>query len=194
MLLLVTPIFIDTKIILSFWLGDYPSYVINFIKLALISVLIESLSYSLICAIQASGRIALYQSIVGTLIFLNLPISYWFLSIGMVPEFTIIISIIISLISLIVRLKLLNVYIFFPIQAFIMRVIRPILTVTTSAVVLIYIIEQSFPLGNVRIFYSVFTSVIIFTPLICFLGLDSSERLWINKKIDTLKNSRNSKE
>src|SRR5690606_19187667 len=74
--LLTMPIIIETKFVLSLWLVEVPEYAIIFTRLILIVALIDSLSYPLMTAAQATGNIKKYQSIVGSVLMLNVPISY----------------------------------------------------------------------------------------------------------------------
>ena len=75
--------------------------------------------------VQATGKIKLYQAVVGTLQFLILPISY-FLIYGFTPEITLYINITISIITLIFRLFFLKKLINFPVILFIKEVISKI--------------------------------------------------------------------
>lgn len=95
--ILALPVIFNAQIVLDIWLKDAPHYAVLFTQLVLIDVIIESLSGTMMTAIQAMGKIALYQSIVGGLLILNLPISYVALKLGGPPEVVFFISIIISL-------------------------------------------------------------------------------------------------
>lgn len=76
MLLLVLPLLFNIEFILHLWLGKVPTYTVSFLRLALLYALIETISNPLIMGAQATGRIKWYQIIVGTFIFLTLPISW----------------------------------------------------------------------------------------------------------------------
>lgn len=100
MLILVLPILQNTNYILTIWLKIVPKYTTTFVQLGLIGVLIDSLSGTLMTGAQATGKIKLYQVVVGTMIFLNLPLSYLALKLGFEAYYVFVISIFISLISL----------------------------------------------------------------------------------------------
>src|SRR5690606_18824182 len=104
MLIIVTPILLNTDYILNFWLKTPPEHTTIFVQLCLINVLIDCLSGSLMTGMQATGKIKWYQIIVGTLVFLNLPISYFVLKLGAKPYSVYYVSIFISIISLQFRL------------------------------------------------------------------------------------------
>ena len=98
--ILSLPILLETELILKIWLKNVPEHTIIFTRLAIINVLIDSISGPLMTAAQATGNIKKYQAIVGGLLLLILPISYLFLIMGYPPEITLYISISISIIAL----------------------------------------------------------------------------------------------
>ncbi len=94
----------NVDVILNVWIGKHDNYTVSFIQLMLIDVYINCLSGLIIMAIQATGRIRLYQTVVGGILLFNLPVSFLFLTNGFDPIYVYIVSISISLISLSVRL------------------------------------------------------------------------------------------
>ena len=100
------PIILETKYILSLWLGNIPEYSISFCKLILINACIDCLSSPLVTAVQATGNIKTYQIIVGVLIMSILPVSYIALRAVHNPEIPFVISIVISLLLVYIRIRL----------------------------------------------------------------------------------------
>ena len=76
--ILSLPILLEAEIILKLWLKIVPEYAVIFTRLIIINILIDSISGPLMTAANASGKIKLYQGIVGGLLILNLPVSYIF--------------------------------------------------------------------------------------------------------------------
>ena len=74
--LLSLPIVIETPLIVSLWLGQLPEYVVEFTRLIVVISAIDSMATPLMTSCHATGRIRLYQFVVGSLVILNLPISY----------------------------------------------------------------------------------------------------------------------
>lgn len=103
-LLISLPILIETPFIINLWLGQIPEYVVPFIRLIIIVTAIDSTANPIMTVAHATGNIKLYQSFVGTIIILNIPISYVLLSYGFSPISVFIVSIILSSISFFVRL------------------------------------------------------------------------------------------
>ena len=104
MLFLSLPLIFEMQGIIRFWLKNPPAHSVSFAQLSLIDALICSISYPLGTAIQATGKIRAYQSVVGSILLLNFPISYIALKTGAPPEWTFIIAIAISITSLLLRL------------------------------------------------------------------------------------------
>src|SRR5690554_2679044 len=101
--ILSLPIILEVDQILKIWLITVPEYASIFTVLVLVIILINSISGPLMTAVQAAGKIAIYQAVIGTLLFLTLPISYVFLKLGYPPEVTLYITIVIEVIALIFR-------------------------------------------------------------------------------------------
>lgn len=100
LLMIILPILFNTEYILTLWLGDYPNYTVDFIRLILIVYLIDILSSPLITANHATGNIKKFQIVVESVNIMTLPISYILLRLN--PEFSPIVVYIVLLIIAIV--------------------------------------------------------------------------------------------
>ena len=107
-LLIAIPLLFEAETILGIWLEEVPEHTIAFTRLVIINAVIESLANPLIAVVQATGKVKKYQLIVGSIIIMNLPVSYLFLYLGYSPESTMIIAIIISIIAHIARIIILH--------------------------------------------------------------------------------------
>lgn len=171
------PIYFEIETVLQVWLGQIPEHTVLFTRLALIMTLIDILSNMLKTAQFATGKIRNYQIVVGGIMLLNFPISYYLLKIGFFPEITVIVAIVITQIGLFVRLCFLRYMIRLSIVDFLKKVYFNVLLVTIAAsfppAVCYYLIPQSFVrlllLGVVSCFSSLF--------FIYYLGCDKFERM-----------------
>lgn len=77
--ILSLPIFCYTPYILTLWLGQYPPYTVEFVRIILIINLIESQSNTLVVANHATGRIKKFQIWVEAVNVLTLPLAYLYL-------------------------------------------------------------------------------------------------------------------
>lgn len=103
MAVICVPLFFQVPYLLKLWLKNVPDYTVIFVQLVIIDVLIDSISYPIMSVVQATGKIKLYQSVVGGCLILNLPASYIFLKVGFPPETVFVVAIIFSFITLILR-------------------------------------------------------------------------------------------
>lgn len=112
--LIAFPVLSCTSYILGLWLKEVPDYAVTFTKLALINGLIDSIMGVQIAPVLATGRIKRFYLIESSIMFSNIPISYFALLLGCKPTITMLISITISCIATIVRAYLLKLIIGFP--------------------------------------------------------------------------------
>lgn len=183
--IIACPIIYNIDFILKIWLKKPPEYTSLFIILCLINLLIDCISGSLMIGIQATGNIKWYQIIIGTLIFLNLPIAYVLLKTYKAPESAFYISIIISCFSLFFRLYFLKKHLNLSIFDFFKQVIIRIIIVTITSITVfqflssLVLFENEFTLFITRL---LILTIIIFLSIF-FLGINNNERVFINQII-----------
>lgn len=186
LLALSLPILLETEIILKLWLKIVPEYTVIFTQLIIINILIDSISGPLMTAAQASGKIKLYQGVVGGLLMLNLPISYLFLKLGHQPEVTLYISIIMSIVALIVRLKIVSQLVNLSITDYIKNVIFPIIPVIILSFIIPYVIINLITENFIRLLITGFSSITCTFITIYLFGLRKDEKEFLKKKIAQL--------
>lgn len=190
---LALPILLETEFILTLWLKIVPEKTVLFTRLVIAIVLIDCMSGPLMTAAQASGKIKVYQSVVGGLLLLILPISYIFLKLGFPPETTMLVNLAISIIALFVRLWIITPLVGLSVTLFIKSVLVPVSLVTTFSIILpginFYITEES-ALRIVSTFILSFMSVIL---SIYYIGLNQSERERVLSKVKIILNKYGSK-
>ena len=192
MYIFALPLILEMNYILKLWLSRPPEMAVIFTRLALIDVVIASVSYQIMTLAQATGKIRLYQSVVGGILLLNLPVSYIVLKLGAAAYSVMIVAIVISIVATIIRLLILRLLVSFSIKKFLRDCILPIFSVVLIASVipcfLHYIMEENF--FRVCI---VFISAIFLTLLsIITFGLSHGERkvIFINIKNKILGNNK----
>lgn len=183
MMILTLPIILKTPFILELWLSQVPKYADVFLRIILLTALIDSLSGPLITLMHASGKIRDYQIIVGGIQLLTIPIVYIFLKLGYPSYWAFVITFIISLISLVARIILLHKIVDLPIKYFIQN--------TLWKCFIVFLVSSIIPCYQ-HIYLTedlVSTIGICFTSLICSLitiytiGLEKGERTFINQKL-----------
>ena len=133
MLFFAIPVILNIKYILMIWLGEVPEYTVSLIILGLIFCLIDCLHGPLWTSMQATGKIRNYQIWISLILLLNVPLTYLALKLGFSPNSILIIQIIVSFCTLIVRLFFSWRYAFLKISDYLKRVLVPIFIVTIFA-------------------------------------------------------------
>jgi hypothetical protein len=170
------PILIETKAILEIWLTSVPEYTVVFTRLVILNAIIESLANPLIASIQATGKIKMYQIVTGSIILLNLPISYLFLKFGYSPQTTMIIVIIITIIAHASRLYFMKSQLNMNIFKYFKQVILPISAVTVLAFVLPLLCYYSFSPSFWRLVEVTALTAGSSVFIVFFIGLTKSEQ------------------
>ena len=183
--IIVIPLFIRAKYVLGLWLDEVPDMTFQFMRLTLVMALINSMFGPLVTAMQATGRIKLFQITIACIMLTDLPISYLLLTFGAPPYSVMYVAIITAFIGLIARAILLNQIIKINIWTFISKVILKniILTFVMGAPImwLSSYISQTFK-GLILI---CIVSV-LWTLFIIFLDLNSEERSIIKQYLNRL--------
>lgn len=185
-LIVVLPILFNTKYLLELWLNQLPLFLVEFVQLALIILLIDCLSGSLMTGIQATGKVKAYQIVVSISVFLNLPISYVLLKAGYEPAVVYWVAIVMAFVSLALRLYFINSLTQFSIFLYLKSVILRSFLVVISSVLLIFFLLGSINLNN-SFFSFIWVSFFVFISVIfsiILFGLKSSERLFVFSKIN----------
>jgi O-antigen/teichoic acid export membrane protein len=182
--LLSMPVLLETNFIFKLWLEETPQYVVLFTRLVIITALIDSLSYPLMTAAQATGKIKLYQVVVGGTMLLNLPISYCFLKAGFLPQVTMYIAIVISIICFSLRLWLLKSMVGLSIKDYLKKVILIVLSVSFVAYVLPFSLTIWLNECFMRFIIIGAIGLVISVAAIYLIGLSKDERQFFLELIE----------
>lgn len=185
---IVLPLFIHTPYVLDLWLPVVPEHTVSFVRWVLATSLIDSLSGTLMTASQASGRIKLYQSAVGVLLLLNLPLSYMLLSVCPIPEVVFVVAFVISSVALFVRLRIVSNLVPITMKDFLRETVVRILPITLLCPIIPLLLTMVFPAGTALNFLSV-TAMCVVSCIVVYwtLGLNGEERAFILRYISNLK-------
>lgn len=102
------PFLVHADIILNLWLGKVPEHAVGFFVLLLFYAYADVLAYPLDISAQATGNVKTYSITISVLIFMILPLAYVAFYYQTIPESIYLIAIMISVISICVRLVFLH--------------------------------------------------------------------------------------
>lgn len=185
-LIVCTPLFLNTEIILNLWLGksEVTNDMIIFTKLSLLFVFVFALNNPITTLIQATGNIKKYHLYVDLFVMLSLPLTYFFFSINKPAYITFVVSILIFLIAHVIRLLILKNQIkFFNINEYLKKFIIPgffcILFLILFIITHNEIANLQFEPTIYVFIYETFYSTILLTILFYLLMLNKQEKKFI---------------
>lgn len=182
MLLISLPIILEANTILHYWLGIVPDYAVIFVQLVLIYGLSESISYTMVTLMLATGNIRNYQLLVGGCQMLNFPLSYILLKLGITPECTIVVSICIAFICFLLRLYMLKRMIALPIKRFMQSVLFRVSLVSITSMLPSIVIMNKIEPSLFRLFTTSIASISFVLLFALALGCSKNERNFIISK------------
>ena len=176
---IAVPCIFEMPAILKIWLKNVPDNTVMFCSLVLVATMINQLTIGLQSAVQATGQIKIYQSVVGSILLLNLPVAYLLLKAGF-PAYSIMISFIcIEFIACMFRLFFLKKIAGLSILEYFIRVfLKEIIPIST--IILVCWIITNYVDFEFRFFLTGIISLLIFAGSIYLTGLCADERLLVN--------------
>lgn len=186
LLCIMLPLATEIDTILGLWLKDVPEYTNIFVCLMLIVCMIDSVSNPFMTASSATGKVKVYQSVVGGILISIIPISYVVVRMGGSPYSVFIVHIIVGIIAFIVRLLIVRKLINLSIRDYITRVILPCAFVFLPTFLFAWFVRSIMPEGI--IFSAMIIILTLVMSVICafFLGLSKNERHFILERLNLI--------
>ena len=186
LLIFTVPIVCEADYILHLWLKTVPEYAPIFLRLMLFGTLMTLLGGTMYTAILATGKIRKYQlavTIVGCFVF---PLTWLAFRIGLPPETTYYIYIVIYLLLVFVRLYMAKGLLNFPVQLYLFDVVFRVVIVSVVAFILPLIVIRYLEPSFLRLCVSCIIGLCSSLLTINILGLEKSEREMLYKKTSHL--------
>ena len=179
--LIAMPIILEAPYIINLWLGQLPEYVVPFTQIIIAISAIDAMATPLMTAAHATGNIKFYQFSVGTMVIMNLPISYIFLKMGGQPLIVFNVSLIITVVCLFMRIWIIRRLMEFPVKRYIIEVFGSCILVCVTSLLIpllahILIAESFWRLVIVCVLCVVSCVITIYA-----IGMNSSERELVKK-------------
>lgn len=188
LLLMAIPLLCETETVLRLWLHEVPEYTVVFVRLVLVYLMVEAVSYSMVTLMLATGDIKKYQIIVGGCQLLNFPLAWIVLTLGLGPEYTVIVSIIVGTACMILRLYMLKEMVNFPALKFFKDVYINVWVVAIVALPLPQIIVYWFEDSIIRFLVVCAVSIVTTATSILCIGCNSYERKLLLLKVHAVVN------
>lgn len=184
--LIAFPVITNLELLLELWLGDtVPVHTIQFIKIGLIAILVDSLSGPIMTGIQATGKIKFYQIIVGSFNLITPILVYIFFKNGFSPIIAFQVLLGFSIVSLILRLLFLKALYGIVLTTYFKEVILSVSLIVSLLMGLFAIISRLIAVNSLWTLiicvalFEIFSIIVIF-----FVGLKRVQRISISKFIE----------
>ncbi|OEY65163.1 polysaccharide biosynthesis protein [Marinobacter sp. X15-166B] len=191
--LFALPMMVEMETILGIWLTTVPSDTVLFAQLALVEALILSVSMPLTAAARAPGKMKAYELTLGT-IQIGILLTAWAVIAGGAPAYSVfVVAIVANILMFGVRLFLVNRLTGFPMANFLRSTALPVLIIVFLTALPIYAMNQLLPVGYYWSALVIFTSFIVSTVAMYFIGLDKAWRMkvvaMIRSRLPTLQSA-----
>jgi len=177
------PLATEIDTVLSIWLEEVPKFTNIFVRLMLVICMIDSVSNPFMIASAATGKVKVYQSVVGGILITIVPIAYLVLELGGNPYSVFFVHIAVGMVAFTVRLLIVRRLVSLSVRKYIKNVLLPCTLVLLPAVVFVVVLKLFMPGGILYAFINIVLIVIVTSILSFLLGLTKHERTFIWNKI-----------
>ena len=182
------PIMLETNYILTLWLGIVPENTVIFARIIIAISLIYTIANPCVIANQATGKVKVYQAVVGGLLLLILPISYIVLKMGAPAYSVFIVHFCVESVAQFARMYMLRNMIDLPLLSYVKNIYLPIMGVVLLSIVLPLLVYSNMQEGFIRLLAVGMTCVISVAMTSLFNGMTRNERSFlIDKSLRVLK-------
>ena len=180
---LTLPILLETEYILTIWLQNVPTDTVIFTRWMIGISLIYCIANPCVIANQATGKVKVYQAVVGGILLLIVPISYVVLRLGAPAYSVFIVHFCVESLAQLARMLMLRKLIKLPLYAYLQHIYGPIVLVVLVSCLLPIYAHHILPYGLSR-FLLVGISCVVSVGISAFiLGLTKSEKSFFYNKV-----------
>lgn len=177
LMFLCLPIIFESEFILHLWLGDnIPEYAAIMTRLVLVIAMVETFTYSIGCAINATGNIRNYQLVICGIMLTIFPVVWIIFKLGALPYYGLVVYLITSITALISRFYFMKKQLNILPKDYIKNVYQHIITVTCLSIILPLVIYYLMPEGWARFIVMVCSVELSNAVCIWFFGLTLHDR------------------
>ena len=185
LLIIAVPVFFEAPMILKLWLKTVPNYTVAFLRLSLCIAILDSMARPLMTAAAATGKIKVYQSVVGGILLLIVLVAYVVLILGGNPVSVYVVQLSIIAIAFIVRLLVIRPLINLSLWVYFKQVIFVCFLTASSSVIIPSILKSALSVNVLNSCLVVVLSLISVIASCYFIGLNNVERLYVKEQIFT---------
>ena len=176
------PVLLETDFLLTVWLKTVPENAVIFTQLMICISLIYTAANPCVIANQATGKVKVYQIVVGSILLLIVPISYIVLKLGAPAYSVFVVHFCVESVAQFMRMFMLRKLIDLPMREYLKNIYAPIVLTVTVAVVLPVFVRARLEEGWLRFAAVGITSVASVGLSSLFIGLTKAERTFLIDK------------
>lgn len=176
------PVLMETNFILTLWLKTVPDDAVIFTQIMICISLIYTTANPCVIANQATGKVKIYQMVVGGILLLILPISYVVLKLGAPAYSVFIVHFCIESVAQFSRMYMLRNLIHLPLWQYMKNIYIPIISTVAIAIILPLVVRMQFAEGWLRFLAVGFTCVLSVGASSYFIGFTKQERVFFLDK------------
>lgn len=176
------PVLMETNFILTLWLKTVPDDAVIFTQIMICISLIYTTANPCIIANQATGKVKIYQMVVGGILLLILPISYVVLKLGAPAYSVFIVHFCIESLAQFSRMYMLRKLIHLPLWQYMKNIYFPIISTVAIAIILPLVVRMQVAEGWLRFLAVGFTCVLSVGASSYFIGFTKQERVFFLDK------------
>jgi Na+-driven multidrug efflux pump len=175
------PSIFEMNSIMALWLQNVPDNTVTFCRLVLLGSMVNQLTIGLQSAIQATGKIKRYQSVVGSILLLTLPVSYILLKLGL-PAYSVLIAYaVVECLACVSRLYILRANAGLSISEYVQKVFQKELLPVTASVLSCFLVVHYFDFQYRFLITGAFSAL---TFLICvYFSMEPDEKQILNNLV-----------
>jgi O-antigen/teichoic acid export membrane protein len=176
MYLFTLPLVLEMPIVLSLWLKNPPENTVLFTRLALIDILINSISFPLMTIARATGKIRNYELILGTIQIGSFLLTWLILLIGAPAYSAMLVTIGISLLMFVARLLIVRTLVEISIKQFLREAVFPCCIFSIVSIIFPFILRIVLRQTIINMMIVIFISVLSICGSMYMIGLNNIER------------------
>ena len=180
--ILTLPILLETEYILTLWLKTVPDGAVIFTRWMIGISLIYTIANPCVVANQATGKVKVYQAVVGSILLTILPISYIVLKLGAPAYSVFIVHFCVESVAQFARMYMLRRLISLPLRAYLRNIYLPVITVAIISSTIPVYVHTQYTGGFIGFITVTIVSFVSVTLTTAFIGLTNKERSFFYHK------------
>ncbi len=178
------PIMINLDYLLKLWLGTVPGYTSHFLFLALVAALINSMSYPLVTALQATGKIKVFQISICIVMLCELPLAYIVLHFGGKPYMAMYPTVSVVFVGLFTRFIVLKRQVpAYKLRYFTFSIVGKNIVLGMFSFIASYYVHKTLPANFGTFLLTSAVACLIVALVVYVFGMTQNERTKINNKV-----------